>query len=152
VSHGKLAPVTSAVIVRIKKKPRGKPFQPGHGHGAATRFKPGQSGNPSGRPLCKEITKALNERMAATKSLPAKTGAEKIAKVWDELARDGNIAAIVSLSNRVEGMPATSVRIDKEGDNLNVLIAMMNEKREKLGAPEGFSPRQLAGVTNDEHE
>jgi hypothetical protein len=133
-----LAPDTRAIAIRIKKRPRGKSFEAGNGYGAEFRFKKGMpSANPSGRPRCKEISKALRQRLESEKSLPAKTGAEKIAKVWEEQARRGNIAAIVSLANRVEGCPATTI-VNNGPDNLDVLIGLMNEEHEQLGSPEGM--------------
>ena len=145
----KLAPDTRVIAVRIKRKPRGKSFQPGNGFGSEFRFKKGMpSANPSGRPRCKEISKALRQRLESDKPLPAKTGAEKIAKVWEEQARRGNIAAIVALANRVEGCPATTI-INNGPDNLDVLIGLMNEEHERLGQPEGMIPRLPEG---DEQE
>src|SRR5271156_1540345 len=101
VTRGALTPDTRVSIVRIKKRPRGKSFQPGNGFGSEHRFKKGMpSANPSGRPLCKEISVALRDRLASDRPIPAKTYAEKVAKKWLDESLDGNIAAIVSMSNR----------------------------------------------------
>ena len=40
----------------MRLKPRGKPFVKGVGGNPATRFKPGQSGNPGGRPRKRPIS------------------------------------------------------------------------------------------------
>jgi hypothetical protein len=153
VPNGKLTPdtrVSKVSIVRIKKRPRGKSFEPGNGFGSEHRFKKGMpSANPSGRPLCKEISKALNERLAATKPILAKTGAEKIAKVWEQQARDGNIAAIVSLANRVEGCPATSVTVNEETNKLlDLAYVRWDERSDQIGPPEGQVQRQLEDNEN----
>jgi hypothetical protein len=135
VSNRTLAPVPS---VKIKKRPRGKPFEKGHGFGAEHRFKPGQSGNPEGRPKCKEISKALRELLASERRLPAKTGAEKIARKWFEQGLLGNVAALVSLADRCEGRPNISISSDGTGDNLPLLIAGMYERHMDIGPPEEF--------------
>jgi uncharacterized protein DUF5681 len=133
VSDRALAPVPS---VKIKKRPRGKSFQPGHGYGSAHRFKPGQSGNPQGRPACKEISKALREILASDHRLPAKTGAEKVARKWFEQGLLGNVAALVSLADRVEGRPNISISHDGSGDNLTLILTAMNERHQMIGPPE----------------
>jgi hypothetical protein len=40
----------------MKLKPRGKPFVKGVGENSSTRFRPGQSGNPGGRPRKRPIS------------------------------------------------------------------------------------------------
>jgi len=143
VTRGALTPDTGVSIVRIKKRPRGKSFQPGNGFGSEHRFKKGMpSANPSGRPLCKEISVALRDRLASDRPIPAKTYAEKVAKKWLDESLDGNIAAIVSMSNRVEGCPATAMQITGGMDNLSLIVAHMNQRStDELGHPEGFIPR-----------
>jgi hypothetical protein len=151
-SKQRLAPVTSVIQVRVKQRPRGRSFEKGNGFGSEYRFVKGQpSANPSGRPLCKEITKALVERLASATPLPAKTGAEKIAKKWFEQSMDGNVAAIVSLANRVEGCPATSVAVNGAGDNLPLLLeglARIHAERYPEGAEddEGDFPQLTEGT------
>jgi hypothetical protein len=150
-----LAPVTRVVpITRIKKKPRGRSFEPGNGFGSEHRFKKGQpSANPSGRPLCKEISKALRERLASDKPIPAKTGAEKIAKQWYEQSLDGNIAAIVSLADRCEGRPSITVTGDGGQDKIMLLIEGMTNRSREIGHPEGWiAPLELEAGDGDEDE
>jgi hypothetical protein len=142
----KTAPATSALTVRVKGKPRGKMFQPGHGYGAEFRFKPGRSGNPSGRPHCKEISKALRERLASEVPLPAKTGAEKIAKKWFEESLGGNIAAMTSLADRAEGKPAVTMSVNEGADNIPMLlegIARIHAERFPAGAEDDDELPQL---------
>jgi hypothetical protein len=142
-----LAPVT-----RVKKRPRGRSFEPGNGFGAEHRFVKGQpSANPSGRPLCKEISKALRERLASDKPIPAKTGAEKIAKEWFEQSLGGNISAIVSLTDRCEGRPAITVHGDGAPDQIMLLVEAMSERSRQIGHPEGWMPPPLLEA-GDENE
>jgi|SRR5215472_16337624 len=65
--------------------------------GEATRFKPGQSGNPGGRPKKKPITKALEkiysdpeECMAAARALARKARKGSIAHFQEAANRDGS--------------------------------------------------------------
>lgn len=159
VSHKRLAPVEGVtVVIKPKCKPRGKPFPKNHKYGIATRFQPGESGNPKGRNSEQQkaahlLSKALCERLpqVGTKhslKTRGRTYTQQIADVWIEKSLEGDIAAIVSLSNRVEGTPPASLTLDKEGDNLSVLVAMMNETSEDLGPPEG--QRQLNGKVMDQ--
>jgi hypothetical protein len=139
VTHEELAPVPR---VKVKKKPRGRSFEPGNGFGSATRYKKGESGNPSGRPACKEISKALRERLESDKPLPARTYAEKLAKEWVEQGLGGNVSAIVSAADRVEGRPGVAGGGGEVGP-IDMLIASMESyHREHHGVPEGHVPLQ----------
>jgi hypothetical protein len=129
--------VQIAAFIGAKKKPRGRSFVKGNQIGAEHRFQKGQSAlNPAGRPRCKEISKALRERLASEKPIPAKTGAEKIAKEWFEQGLSGNVAAMVSLADRVEGRPAVTIVGDGREDNLTLLIAGMEGISRQIGPPE----------------
>jgi hypothetical protein len=78
----------------------------------APRFKPGQSGNPSGRPknvLSKAIRKKLEEVDDAGKSV-----AEQITDRLVDLALAGNIEAIKLLGDRSEGRPRQSISLDTD--------------------------------------
>jgi hypothetical protein len=136
VSNRAITPETRVAIIRVKKRPRGKSFEPGNGFGSATRYKKGESGNPQGRPACKEISKALRALLASHKSLPAKTGAEKLAREWFKQSLHGNVAAIVSLADRTEGRPSISISHDGSGDNLTLILAAMGERSRDIGPPE----------------
>ena len=82
---------TSDDLAPANRRKRGVPG------GEATRFKPGQSGNPGGRPKKKPLTEALEkiysepeECMAAARALAKK-------------ARKGSIAHFQEVANRLEG-------------------------------------------------
>jgi len=144
-----MSSVKFAPILRVKKKPRGRSFEPGNGFGAEHRFVKGQPpANPGGRPKCKEISKALRERLASDKPIKAKTGAEKLANAWYEQASDGNIAALVSLADRCEGRPATTVVMGEREDVLGPLLESVQGMYELEQRKAGV--RQL--TTGDENE
>jgi Family of unknown function (DUF5681) len=142
-SSGKSAPVTSAFRPKVKGKPRGKSFEPGNGHGVAWRYKPGESGNPSGRPRHKEISKALRARLESQGPLPkhGRTGAEVLADKWFEQAKNGNVAALASLADRTEGRPSISVGINDGNAGLLELVGAVERLHPHLGHPEGYVPR-----------
>jgi Family of unknown function (DUF5681) len=125
----------------------------------ATRFQPGESGNPKGRSSEPQkaahlLSKALCERLpqvGTKRSLKTRgrTYTQQIADVWIEQSLNGNIAAILSLSNRVEGTPPATLTVDRETDNLALILAHMDERREEIGAPEGVIPRRLNAKKSD---
>lgn len=136
-----LAPATRVPVNRIKKRPRGRSFEPGNGFGSATRYKKGESGNPSGRPACKEISKALRELLATNGLMKPRTNAEKLAVKWFLQSLAGNIPAMISLAERCEGRPAIALSITNENDPLIELIAAMHEESRRIGPPEGWHVR-----------
>lgn len=78
-----------------------------------TQFKPGQSGNPKGRPLKRDsIRDMLREEMAGSVKLPDGrnvTKAQLIAMKAFALAAQGDMAAIKYLSDQVDGAPKQTV-------------------------------------------
>jgi hypothetical protein len=64
-------------------------------------FKPGQSGNPGGRPKKPMVDRMLEEALTAKDSATAKVIAEKLL----EKAKKGNLAAIKLIAERTEGKP-----------------------------------------------
>ena len=159
MSHGKLALAEGVtVVIKPKGKPRGKSFPKKNNYGLATRFQAGESGNPKGRSSEQQkaahlLSKALIARLpqiGTKRSLKTRgrTYTQQIADVWIEQSLNGNISAIVSLSNRIEGMPATSVAVSTE-DPLALLVAHLDARSEKLGPPEGMITRRLNGKKSD---
>lgn len=62
----------------------------------ATRWKPGQSGNPSGRPKSKPFTDALSKIFTEAECLA-------VAKALAKKARKGSLAHFQEAANRIEG-------------------------------------------------
>jgi len=64
--------------------------------GEATQFKPGQSGNPGGRPKRKPITEALEKVFTPEQCLA-------VAEALLEQAKKGSISHVQEAANRLEG-------------------------------------------------
>jgi hypothetical protein len=79
-----------------------------------TAFKPGQSGNPAGRPKSITLSEAL--RLELAKVLPndtnERTFAEVIAQSLVRAARMGNILAAKEIADRTEGKPKQAIAMD----------------------------------------
>ena len=80
----------------------------------ATRWKPGQSGNPCGRPKTAPLSQACREVLA--QPIPGdpegRTYAQKIAHVLAEKAAKGDLRAAQELADHVEGRPRQAVEIE----------------------------------------
>jgi len=157
VTREKLAPPTTqlAPVIKVKQKPRGKPFEKGNHYGLASRFRKGDpSPNPAGRPSYKKQNEACRAQLAEVvprhelhaAKLPAqlfgKTYAELNAWVMEQEGIRGNISALAEIADRAEGKPGTSLSIDQGDDPIAVLIAGMEAMSRKIGPPEGFIPYQ----------
>jgi hypothetical protein len=154
VTREELTPHLSALGAKVKKRRRGKSFEPGNGFGSEHRFKKGVSGNPGGRTKCSELRKALRVKLASMASLPkpGRTFAEKVADKWVDLALNGNSAAIAAIADNAEGRPHQSISVDDSTqDSMLLLVAGMNRMSAHLGPPEDNSPRFLE-EKNDDHD
>jgi Family of unknown function (DUF5681) len=145
-----------APVIRVKKRPRGKSFQPGNGFGAAWRFRKGICANPGGRPKSSEVGKAIRARLTEVDPHdPAgRTYAEIAADIWIEAALGGNVGALTSLADRAEGKPNVSLSLDDRDDSFLRLGESMNRHGLTLGPPpEDFddvpTPLLGEGTQND---
>ncbi len=87
-------------------------FTARHDIGKETRFKPGQSGNPSGRPK----KTALDHALEAVLNLPSKEGdaliAHELAKALITHAQKGNAKMAQLIAERTGGKPLQPVQFD----------------------------------------
>jgi hypothetical protein len=98
----------SAGIAR--KKATGKPFEKGNPYA----FKPGQSGNPGGRPKSKFISDAYRQWLSQpSESDPSLTNADIIAASIGKLAIAGNINAVREIADRVEGAARQTIDLNE---------------------------------------
>jgi hypothetical protein len=74
-----------------------------------SQFKPGQSGNPGGRPKNASVTAILREKLAAEDG--GKMVAEAIAEVVLQQALNGNFRFCRDLMDRIDGKPHQSVSV-----------------------------------------
>ncbi len=81
------------------------------------RFKPGQSGNPGGRPKTKLITQAYRELLEQLDPEERKTLAQKLARKAVDQALKGSLAALKEITDRTEGksvQPLSHSGLDSE--------------------------------------
>jgi hypothetical protein len=84
-------------------------FAPGNKLG--NRFKPGESGNPQGRPKITLLSEALRAQLSEV--MPnERTVAERIAAALIAEAARGNVQAIREIGDRTEGKARQSVDVD----------------------------------------
>jgi len=90
---------------------RGRPFEKGHKFG----FRPGQSGNPGGRPKTRLMSEASRAWFArASEDDPERTNAEVLVEKLGALALGGDLAAARELSDRAEGRPRQAIDINED--------------------------------------
>lgn len=94
----------------VNKRENGQ-FAPGNT--AGNRFKPGESGNPKGRPRRTKLSEALAEQLAeAMPKQPEETIAEGVAQALIKRALLGDVAAIREIADRTEGKPRQAVDLN----------------------------------------
>lgn len=89
-----------------ERKPGNPNMTPGNSIGISGRWKPGQSGNPKGRPLSKPYKEALEQQLAALalkNGIDPDRGYEVIAAAHVAKAMTGDMAAIKELADRIDG-------------------------------------------------
>lgn len=79
------------------------PFQKGNQLGR--KFKPGESGNPLGRPKGESLVAILRQVLAERDPRTGLTNGEMIVRALIKRARRGNIEAFRAIADRVEGRP-----------------------------------------------
>jgi len=100
------------------KTTRGKPFEPGNKFG----FRPGQSGNPGGRPKTKQFAEAARKWLASNyERSPHLSNAEALAEFLGKEALGGEIAAARVLIEYAEGRPRQALEISTD-DRMRQII------------------------------
>lgn len=82
-----------------------------HAPGCTTRWKPGQSGNPSGRPRKLPITDVLREELEHLGE-DGVANEVAIARKLVQMARQGDLGAIREIADRTEGKARPRVEKD----------------------------------------
>jgi len=96
------------------------PFEKGNTYGVETRFKPGQSGNPAGRPRgLAAIARKQLEEIAADGD---QTRGELVVRKLIDLALAGNVQAIRLILDREWPAPNRHEIAGADGDSIRVEI------------------------------
>jgi hypothetical protein len=77
-------------------------------------WKPGQSGNPGGRPKRDAITAALREQLESQTEDTTGSVADAIAAVLVKRALGGDVRAIREIADRTEGRPRQQIKVEAE--------------------------------------
>ena len=78
-------------------------FKPGHEIGISGRWKPGQSGNPKGRPLSKPFKQSFDRILEALSPGNPGLALDKLNAAMYAKAVNGDVAAYKELADRYEG-------------------------------------------------
>ena len=103
-----------------------------------TRFKPGQSGNPKGRPKSITLSEAYRKMLAQVDEADAqkRTRAEILAEEMYVKAKSGDVSALREIADRVEGKPRQTVTLSfDQREKLEQAISNMMREAEAAGAP-----------------
>ena len=112
------------IAIKPKNKPRGVAFKKGNTHG--NRWKPGESGNPTGRPSTKPFTDAIRKVVEKNPHIP-----ERIAEKFLAKAILGSTWHFNAMADRVEGKPTENVEM--KIDVLDTLADRIAKGRKRSG-------------------
>lgn len=117
----------------------------------ATRWRPGQSGNPGGRPKTASLSQAYRQKLDSLVpgDKEGRTYAQAIADELAERALAGDIRAAQELADRAEGRPRQSIEIENAG--LRDAFGKMNREELDAYARDGKLPTWFP-KENSEHE
>lgn len=93
-------------------------------------WKPGQSGNPGGRPKKLPITDTIREALAKDMG-DGKTAADVIVGVLVEAAKKGDITAIREIADRAEGKPIQVSQLQGPGGGPIAIDHLTPEEKRK---------------------
>ena len=115
----------------------------------ATRWKPGQSGNPGGRPKMSRLSQACRDVLSQPfpGDAEGRTYAEKIARVLAEKAAAGDIRAAQEIADRAEGRARQAIEI--EHTRLREAFERMNREELEAYAVSGQLPEWFPREGND---
>ncbi len=101
-------------------------------------FKPGQSGNPRGRPKSITLSEAYRKMLAAVDETDPerRTRAEVLAEQMYAKAKTGDVSALREIADRVEGKPRQTLALTLEKrEQLEQAIAGIMRDAEQAGEP-----------------
>lgn len=126
------------------RKPKGKPFAKGNPY----TFKPGQSGNPKGRPKSRTLSEAYRAMLACPlPEDPTRTYADAVAETLCREAVIGNVIAAKELADRTEGRPRQAIDLSVEERKRQVAERAIEALMIDAGIERDEAIEQLATLT-----
>lgn len=103
----------------------------------ANSFRPGQSGNPLGRPKCKTLSEAIREQLAlevgdGTGITWAELVAERLVKVAAGMSIENSTNAAKEIADRTEGKARQPLELDATGEATRILAGLLGRRPEDL--------------------
>ena len=91
-------------------------------------FKPGQSGNPGGRPKSRPFKEAIDRALKASEDAGAGLSLDDIATALLLKAKSGDVAAIKELAERYDGKVPQAIMNDEESGPLKIEFSWKTEQ------------------------
>jgi len=96
-------------------------------------FRPGQSGNPGGRPKKTRLSDATREWLEEIDPKTGKTNAQIVAEAQGESAKKGNTAAYNAIADRTEGKARQAFELSgPDGADIPVDLKLIDEEIAEL--------------------
>jgi hypothetical protein len=101
-------------------------------------WKPGQSGNPNGRPKAKTLSEAIREQLARACEEDtegrswAEVVAEQLVKVAAGKSHENSTNAVREICDRTEGKPRQPVELDATGEARRMLSMLLGVSEDEL--------------------
>src|SRR5262249_6157155 len=118
--------------------------------GAPHRFKPGQSGNPGGRPRTAKVSEACRDKLASfiPGDAEGRTYAEGIADKLVQLALRGDIRAAQELADRAEGRPSQMAPSAEQVGVKVIVVDVPRPRRDGVVMPD-IGPGEFKRMQNN---
>lgn len=100
-----------------------------------TQFRPGQSGNPAGRPPTRQITDRLRAALEEIGD-DGRPLAEAVMRQWLTMVADGDVSALRELLDRVEGTIMQAHKLEHDG-GLTIRVEYADAHSDVAKAPPG---------------
>jgi hypothetical protein len=117
------------------------------------RFQPGQSGNPSGRPKSRSLSRAYREKLdqLVPGDAEGRPYAQMVADTLVKRAMKGEVSACAELADRCEGRPLQALAISREEEHVDVFgsSAVLLDAQLRSLTPEELRQTAATLLSND---